>query len=157
LRGTERTRQPAVEVRAVCECAGVDIEVLRLYAKAVMVEIGRHSLELSVLLADDAYVRELNRRYRGVDRTTNVLAFPQQDSPESMPATRLLGDVVISVEKARRDSARQQIPLMEELKKLVVHGILHLCGYDHRKTAQGTEMRRLERAVIERTHDHDCS
>jgi probable rRNA maturation factor len=138
----------------VCECADVDIEALRLYAQAVMVEVGHQAVELSVLLADDAYVRELNREYRGVDRTTNVLAFPQQESPESVRATRLLGDVVISVEKARRDSAREHISLTEELKKLVVHGILHLCGHDHRTTAQGTEMRRLERAIIERTHDH---
>ncbi len=141
----------------MCERADIDIDTIRSYARAAIIEAGRHDVELSVLLADDAYVRELNRQYRGVDRTTNVLAFPQQESPQGVPRTRLFGDVVISVEKARRDSAREQIPLMEELKKLLVHGIVHLCGYDHRTSAQGAIMRRFERAIIERTQDHDRS
>jgi len=152
LTSTDRARLPVVEVRAACECADVDIEALRLYVQAVMADLGHHAMELSILLADDAYVRELNRRYRGVDRTTNVLAFPQQDSPPAAPANgALLGDVVISVEKAMRDSERTGFSLSDEIKKLVVHGLLHLSGYDHRTAPEARRMRQIEQEVIERT------
>ena len=148
---TERARLPAVEIRAVCDCADIDIDAIRSYAMAVMAETGHDAAELSVLLADDARVRKLNKQDRGVDRTTNVLAFPQPESSQDLPGTKLLGDVVISVEKARRDSARERLPLSEELKKLVVHGILHLSGHDHRTGPQVRRMRQLEQAIIERT------
>lgn len=144
-------RSPTVEIRAVCDCAHVDMEAVRSYAKNVMATTGHDGFELSLLLADDAYVRELNRRYRGVDRTTNVLAFPQETGSRTLPGAALLGDVVISVEKAARDSARARHTLPDELKKLVVHGILHLCGYDHRTGAQAQKMRRLEEEILERT------
>ena len=146
-----RSELPAVEIRAVCDCAGIDIEAVRRYARSVMAETGHEAFELSVLLADDAYVRELNRQYRNVDRTTNVLAFPQQNSSHTLPLPALLGDVVISVEKAARDSARAGYTLLDELKKLVVHGILHLSGHDHRTEPQARRMRQLEQAIIERT------
>jgi probable rRNA maturation factor len=145
-------RSPTVEVRAVCDCPDVDTEAVRLYAGNVMAATGNDKFELSVLLADDAYVRQLNRRYRGVDRTTNVMAFPQQDDSQTLPVpTAPLGDVVISVEKAARDSARAGNTLLDELKKLVVHGILHLSGHDHRTGPQARKMRQLEEAIIERT------
>jgi len=146
----DSARPPTVEVRAVCDCTDLDVETVRKYAADVMVATGHDAFELSVLLADDTYVRELNQRYRGVDRTTNVLAFPQQDSLEALPGPALLGDVVISVEKARRDSARAGHSLLDELKKLTVHGILHLSGHDHRTGSQARRMRQLEQEVTER-------
>ena len=135
----------------MCKCDGIDIEKVRSYASAAMIEAGHQGAELSILLADDAYVRQLNRRYRGVDRTTNVLAFPQQESSKRLPPTWLLGDVVISVEKARRDSEHAGHSLFDEIKKLMVHGIVHLSGYDHRTGSQGRRMRLLEQAIIEHT------
>ena len=149
---TKVARPPTVEIRAVCDCADVDIDAVRTYAAEVMAATGHDAFELSVLLADDAYVRELNRRYRSVDRTTNVLAFSQLDSLQTPPVpAALLGDVVISVEKAARDSTRAGHTLLDELKKLVVHGILHLSGHDHRTGPQARRMRQLEEEIIERT------
>jgi len=150
LTKTNVARAPTVEISAACDCADVDIEAVRSYALDVMAATGHDAFELSILLADDACVRELNRQYRGVDRTTNVLAFPQQDGPETLPGPALLGDVVISVEKARRDSARAGHGLFDELKKLTVHGILHLSGHDHRTESQARKMRQLEEALAER-------
>ncbi len=147
---SENARLPVVEIRAVCDCAGVDIPALKRYASKVMVETGHKKCELSVLLAGDAFVRELNRRYRSVDRTTNVLAFSQQDSSQTLPIPMLLGDVVISVEKAGRDSAAAGNSLSDELKKLIVHGVLHLSGHDHRTRAQARRMRQLEQTIMGR-------
>jgi probable rRNA maturation factor len=115
-----------------------------------MVETGNEKCELSVLLADDVFVRDLNRRYRSVDRTTNVLAFPQQDAPQTLPIPTTLGDVVISVEKAGRDSEAAGHSLSDELKKLIVHGVLHLSGHDHRTKAETQRMRHLEQTIMER-------
>jgi len=142
---------PVVEVRAVCDCSDVNIEATRRYARAVMIETGLDRFELSILLADDAYIRALNRQYRGVDRTTNVLAFPQDANVQTSLVAVLLGDLAISVEKACRDSAAAGQSLSDELKKLVVHGILHLAGHDHRTRPQAQKMRDLERIVMERT------
>lgn len=147
---TDNARLPLVEIRAVCDCAEVDIKALKRYARKVMAETGNRTCELSVLLADDAFVRDLNRRYRSVDRTTNVLAFPQQDGSQVLPIPTTLGDVVISVEKAGRDSAAAGHSLSDELKKLIVHGVLHLLGHDHRTQAQARRMRELEQTIMAR-------
>jgi probable rRNA maturation factor len=147
---TENVRLPVVEIRAVCDCAGVDVAALKRYAERVMVETDNETCELSVLLADDVFVRDLNKRYRSVDRTTNVLAFPQQDAPQTLPIPKTLGDVVISLEKAGRDGAAAGHSLSDELKKLIVHGVLHLSGHDHRTQSQARRMRQLEQTIMGR-------
>ena len=147
---TENVRLPVVDIRAVCDRAGVDIAALKQYAERVMVETGNEKCELSLLLADDVFVRDLNRRYRSIDRTTNVLAFPQQDASQTLPIPTTLGDVVISVEKAGRDSVAAGHSLSDELKKLIVHGVLHLSGHDHKTRAETRQMRDLEQTIMER-------
>ncbi|MFN3285245.1 MAG: rRNA maturation RNase YbeY [bacterium] len=101
-------------------------------------------VEVSVVLADDATVRSLNRAYRGKDRTTDVLAFPQDG------AGGLLGDVVISVQQAARQARRARHPLAREVALLAVHGTLHLLGYEdetpHGRRAMWEVQRRLVRA-----------
>jgi len=80
-------------------------------------------------------MRILNREYRGVDRTTDVLSFPQNDvgSHLSSPSSQhfILGDIVISLPKANRQAMEYGTTLNEELKRLLIHGLLHLMGYDH--------------------------
>ncbi len=106
-------------------------------------------VEVSVLLADDATVRSLNRTYRGEERATDVLAFPQ-DGQGGM-----LGDVVISVEQAARQARRARHPLLREVALLAIHGTLHLLGYeDHTprgRRAMWAAQRRLLRAWGART------
>ena len=97
---------------------------------------GRESVaEVSVLFCGDQRMRALNRRYRGKDRSTDVLAFPAGSGP-------LLGDIVVSVPYARRQARRRGEAVSREVDRLLVHGFLHLLGYDH-ETDRG-EMDALE-------------
>lgn len=106
--------------------------------------------ELSVVLADDELVQTLNRDYRGKDKPTNVLSFAltEADEPDVEGAPTLLGDVVLAWETLVRESKEQGKPLSNHLCHLVVHGVLHLLGYDHEVDAEAEEMERLEVEVL---------
>jgi len=97
----------------------------------------RADYEVSVRLVGDAAIHALNRDYRHKDRPTDVLAFAQRDSPGGRLHPDLLGDIVISVDTARRQSRRG---LYRELVHLASHGLCHLLGYDHRDDAEEREM-----------------
>lgn len=122
--------------------------------------------ELSILLTDDAYIRTLNATHRGKDRPTDVLAFPQDESePQdgsqyaALPdATqlghapgeeRLLGDVVISLDTARRQAQRRKRQLLDEVSFLLAHGILHLLGYDHQNDADEARMNAMTKRLVQ--------
>ena len=96
-----------------------------------------------VCLGRDLEVRELNRRFRGLDAPTDVLSFP-----EDGPSRRLLGELIVSVDTARRQAAEQGHPLETELRILILHGLLHLLGWDHETDAG--EMRAKEEALRRR-------
>ena len=112
--------------------------------------------ELSLVLGDDALVRGLNRLYRRKDAPTNVLSFPALTDAERARAARarkpgrpaLLGDVVVAFETSRREAAALGKPLADHLAHLVVHGTLHLLGYDHALARDAARMERLEAAVL---------
>ena len=87
--------------------------------------------ELSVLIVDDPRIAELNSRYLQRQGATNVIAFPMREGACGEIAPHLLGDVVISVDTAAREAARGGLGLEDRFDQLLVHGILHLCGYDH--------------------------
>ncbi|HXP32096.1 MAG TPA: rRNA maturation RNase YbeY [Stellaceae bacterium] len=103
--------------------------------------------ELAIVLADDAAVRALNRQWRGRDEATNVLAFASEEAA-SRPLPQLLGDVVVSFETARQEAAAQGKSLADHLRHLVVHGVLHLLGFDHLADAEAERMEALERGVL---------
>ncbi|MBV1933793.1 MAG: rRNA maturation RNase YbeY [Parvibaculaceae bacterium] len=108
--------------------------------------------ELSVLLADDEFIHTLNRKYRGKDKPTNVLSFPQADLHVTDEAGLMgevaLGDVVLAIETVE-DEARAQAKTFEHhLTHLVVHGVLHLLGYDHESDADAEEMEALEVEIL---------
>jgi probable rRNA maturation factor len=106
--------------------------------------------ELSLVLVSDAVMRRLNRSWRGRDRPTDVLSFAQAEGPGGAPPG-LLGDVVISLDTARRQAAERAASLGSELDRLLVHGVLHLLGYDHeRSPAEARRMRRRERDLARR-------
>jgi len=102
--------------------------------------LGLEDAELSVLLCSDEEIRQLNRRYRRKDKSTDVLAFPMQELPFRAPAGALLGDVVISLPTAARQAAEGDRPIIEEVTFLLAHGLLHLVGYDHATKRQEREM-----------------
>lgn len=120
---------------------------LRRLAERVLVAVGEAQSELSLDLVGDGRMRRLNRQYRKKDRTTDVLAFAMRES--SSPVSALLGDVVISLPTARRQAKEGGRSLSEELAWLLVHGVLHLCGYDHeRSTAEARRMKLREQRVL---------
>jgi probable rRNA maturation factor len=112
--------------------------------------------EVSILLADDATVRRLNAAHRGQDRATNVLSFPTFDplpktAPGHVPPGVVpLGDVVLGLETIRAEAAAAGKALPDHVSHLVVHGCLHLLGYDHRTAEHAALMEDLERAILGR-------
>lgn len=98
--------------------------------------MGCKTHEISLLITDDAQVRELNRTYRGIDKPTNVLSFPMQEGKFSDLTSGLLGDVVISLDTARKEADEAGISLSERISQLLIHGILHLVGYDHERSGE---------------------
>ena len=101
--------------------------------------------ELCVSLVSDGDMRELNMQYRQIDATTDVLCFPQKS--EATPD--LLGDIVISYQTAVRHSRRLEITIEEELRLLIVHAVLHLLGFDHKKKKERETMREKEKEVLD--------
>lgn len=110
----------------------------------------RGACELSIVLADDALLRALNAKWRGIDKPTNVLAFAAES--EAMPpgAPCLLGDVVIAFETVAGEAEAQGKPLAHHLRHLIVHGVLHLLGWDHEDAAEAERMEALEVAILQR-------
>jgi len=110
--------------------------------------------EVSILVVGDRAMRSLNRRYRGKDRTTDVLSFPLREGKFPPVQRDLLGDIVLCIPVAVRQARAAGETLFQEVDRLLVHGLLHLLGYDHERG--GREARRMEarerrlRAALER-------
>ncbi|MFO8011356.1 MAG: rRNA maturation RNase YbeY [Dehalococcoidia bacterium] len=110
-------------------------------------------VELSLVITGDANVRELNRVYRGLDSTTDVLAFALQEGDEFPPAIGgpvQLGEVIISFDQAERQASEQGHSLKRELEILTIHGVLHLLGYDHHQLEEERTMQAREGAALDR-------
>ncbi len=116
------------------------------FAACVLQELGMSHRDVSLVFVGDRAIRRLNREFRGQDRPTDVLSFPAD--PVGGDNLSYLGDLVISVETARRQAVQHRISVARELKNLIIHGLAHLCGYDH-ETDNG-EMNRLERRLRRR-------
>jgi len=108
---------------------------------------GRGDAEACIALSDDATVRALNAQFRGQDKPTNVLSFPAPALPHGM-VSHSLGDIVLAQETLVREATEQGIPLAHHLQHLVVHGLLHLLGFDHGTDAEAREMEHLEVEVL---------
>jgi len=112
----------------------LDLRRIRKAAQTILAYMALPDAELSILLVDDAQIQDLNRRYLNRNKPTNVLAFPMREGEFSTLHPQLMGDLVISVETARRQSNRFRLNKMEMITFLMVHGILHLVGYEHERT-----------------------
>jgi probable rRNA maturation factor len=109
--------------------------------------------ELSLLFTNDEGICRLNRDWRGRDRPTNVLSFPQPESPpgaEPQPQGRLLGDVILAAETVAREAALAEKPLEDHMAHLIIHGFLHLLGHDHETDPEAELMEQLERIALAR-------
>jgi probable rRNA maturation factor len=120
--------------------------VARMVKAAWLAEGGRRELEVALRLTDDATIHALNRDYRGKDRPTDVLAFALREGEGGALHPHLLGDLVISVDTARRQARRRG--LGGELLFLAAHGLCHLLGYDHRTDAEEAEMNARMAALL---------
>lgn len=120
--------------------------------------MGYPDAELSILIVDNSGIQEINREYLDRDRPTNVISFAMQEGEGAGLAPLVLGDVVISAERAASDAVEADIPFEHELWFLLLHGILHLLGYDHeRGTAeQAQEMEAKEAEVFALLLDEFC-
>ncbi len=143
---TKRARDVGVDVvvsvKGAPPAARVRAWTLSLLSKAG----ARRPLSLSVLLCGDARMRTLNRRFRRIDRPTDVLSFPFEESSLSSLSSSFLGDLVIDVPYAARQARHRGHGLGREVQILLAHGLLHLLGYDH-ETDGGT-MFRMQRRIL---------
>jgi len=104
--------------------------------KRILKDLEYNDGELSLLFTDDKHIAELNHRFLKRQGPTNVLAFPMRDDDHSEPETPMLGDIVISVDAAMRDAKKGGEGLIRTIDRLVIHGLLHLLGYDHERSEQ---------------------
>jgi probable rRNA maturation factor len=151
----KRATDPAIEIDLSITCGAWKRAlpsvalIARAAAQAALAQSGKRigAAELSLVLADDRAVRDLNARWRGKDAPTNVLAFASEEPPaKAMPV--LLGDVVLAYETVAREAKEQEKRLADHLRHLVIHGVLHLLGYDHIKATPAKRMEALETRIL---------
>lgn len=128
--------------------------VCRRAARAALAGTDNEDAEISILLTGDAQVRDLNRDYRDRDEPTNVLSFQSfpavgEKAPPTPPgAPRMLGDVIVAYETAEKEARRDGKSLGGHLQHLIVHGVLHLQGFDHQTAAEARKMESREISVL---------
>lgn len=141
-----------IHYRNAARARDVDSRALVAAAKRLLAAVDEADATLSLSIVSDAAMRVVNRDHRGQDRTTDVLSFaldgetPRGATRRQNPE-RLLGDVVISVETARRQAAGYDATLQEELYRLLIHGLLHVLGHDHMRPDERRIMQREERRL----------
>lgn len=106
--------------------------------------------ELSLVFTDDAAIQKLNAEWRGKDKPTNVLSFPAFPVAPGDPLPPMLGDIVLAYETVVREAAEENKPLENHITHLIIHGLLHLLGYDHETDEEAEEMEALERQALAR-------
>jgi len=107
-------------------------------AESVLIYTGTDNISVNIILTDNSYMKSLNSKYRGKDVPTDVISFAYRDEPFPVieESSEELGDVYISLEKASDQAAEYEVTLADELKRLIIHGLLHLLGYDHEKSRE---------------------
>jgi len=104
-------------------------------------------VEISLLFCNDARIQELNRDFRGQDKPTNVLSFP---SPDPLETARFVGDIAVAYETVAREAKEQGKTLKQHCRHMIVHGFLHLLGYDHEEEAEAEAMEAMEIRILHR-------
>ncbi len=135
--------------------AAVDRRAIRGLAERILEDHGRGGADVTVVAASDAFLRKLNCGYRGLDAPTDVLSFgtprraaPRRGRRDADGPEAVLGDVVISTERAAAQAEARGVPFDREMLKLVAHGVLHLLGYDHEDPKERRSMTLLENRYV---------
>jgi probable rRNA maturation factor len=123
----------------------IDLQSWSSFATKALSAIGKESHTATIAFVSNRRMRELNKQFRGLDKTTDVLSFPSEPDELFPTASPNLGDVAVSVEQAEQQARAHGLEFDQELAQLILHGLLHLSGYDH-ETDNG-EMNRLERQL----------
>lgn len=143
---------PPLEIAVIRNAEGWPEHFDALAEKAVLAALAgakarvKGAAEISILLTDDAEQHELNAQWRGKDSATNVLSFPQIEP--FGPVVGLLGDISLARETLEREAADLDKPLADHFTHLVVHGFLHILGYDHLEEAEALQMENLETHIL---------
>lgn len=146
------TASPPLEIAVIRNADGWSDHFDAIAEKAVLAALAgarpkiKGAAEISVLLTDDAEQRELNAQWRGKDSATNVLSFPQIDP--FAPVMGLLGDITLARETLEREAAELDKSLEDHFTHLMVHGFLHILGYDHLDEAEALQMEGLETQIL---------
>ncbi len=138
----------------VAEALGLDMILLKVAALATLKHCDvREACEITIVISGDPTLRDLNRRFRGVDRSTDVLAFPNDSrgpfAGGGPDFPRYLGDIVISLDRAQEQAESVGGTLNQEVQLLIVHGTLHLLGYDHMAPKEKAQMWKIQQTILE--------
>ena len=142
-----------VEIRAINVDNPIWMRELESFCLGVLKELGKSRWNVSVVLCDDSFVRELNGTYRGIYEPTDVLSFAQDTEIQSEDL-HLAGDVIVSLETMKRNAHDLNTSEKDELKRLLVHGILHLAGMDHEEDATGGCMLDLQESILKNDQEN---
>ena len=129
----------SVDIKDMQKRIKVDRKFIRRVVRGTLKREAKDG-EVSIVLTDNEYIRELNRKYRSVDRTTDVLSFPMDEE--------VLGDIVISLEKAEEQALTYRESLENEIGRLLIHGILHLLGYDDSSKGRLKKMHARQEEIL---------
>ncbi len=114
----------------------LDTTLIKSRTRKVLQSLELEKIELSILIVNDKKIQELNSNYRDQDKPTDVLSFPQEEGTIDEAGHRLLGDVVVSAETAEKQAEDHCLTLDQEIMLLIIHGVLHLMGYDHEQSRE---------------------
>jgi probable rRNA maturation factor len=135
-----RTYVRAVTLRTLTGTAA-DLELYHTHPDA--------SIGVAIVLTNGAEIRDLNQRFRGIDKATNVLSFPaDHEAPRLNAQELILGDIIIAYEVVVHEAEEQKKPIMAHLTHMIVHGLLHLIGHDHMEDAEAEQMEAYEREIL---------
>lgn len=150
--------QPCIDISIACEKWTAELQEIEPFLASVAGQTllrtafkDMKNTELSIVLADNAFVQNLNHIYRGKDKPTNVLSFPQ-NTPESFEKGEhapILGDVILAFETVKSESISQNKKMKDHTAHLLVHGILHLLGFDHETADEAQRMETLEIKILD--------
>ena len=126
-----------------------EFKEIKKVLKIGLKELNIKKVEFNIIIVDNNYIHELNKNYRGIDRETDVISFALEDDKTFNPEGRVLGDIYISLDKAKSQAEEYGHSLKRELCFLAVHGMLHLLGYDHMKKDEEEIMFNLQDEILE--------
>ncbi|MCD4813819.1 rRNA maturation RNase YbeY [bacterium] len=142
-----------VQIRNEQKKIRVNQTALKKMAQKCLGKMNRPKAEISILLSDDHTIQELNRLHRGINRPTDVLSFGMREQKKKQdpmpPHPEILGDLAISVPAIQRQAVKRHVAVEEELDFIVIHGILHLLGYDHASQKQKLQMEGIHTALFQ--------